>query len=88
MTEDLRQMIIAIICEEWPTPDGYLLGADVYERLRNQGVEVTEDDLNTALSELATSGRITLTLARGGAPAQARAGGGAEIHDVEDDLCE
>jgi hypothetical protein len=30
MSEDLRQKIIDIICEDWPTPDGYLLGADIY----------------------------------------------------------
>jgi hypothetical protein len=29
----LREKIISIICEEWPTPDGYLLGFDIYERL-------------------------------------------------------
>jgi hypothetical protein len=33
MSEDLHQMIINIICEEWPTPDGNLLGIDIHERL-------------------------------------------------------
>jgi hypothetical protein len=79
MSEDLRQKIIAIICEEWPTPDGYLLGTDVHERLRNLGVEVTDHAMNAALSELASSGRITLTMV---------AGLDASIYDVEDDLCE
>jgi Fe2+ or Zn2+ uptake regulation protein len=66
MGEDLlRQKIIDIICEEWPTPDGYLLGFDVYERLRSQGVEVTHHTVTTVLSGLATSGRITLTMAAG-----------------------
>ncbi len=84
MSEDLRQKIIDIICEEWPTPDGYLLGFDIYERLRSQGgIEVTHDAVNTVLSGLATSGRITLTMAAGeGRPP------GAVIYDVEDDLCE
>jgi hypothetical protein len=51
MGEDLlRQKIIDIICEEWPTPDGYLLGFDVYERLRSQGVEVTHHTVTTVLS--------------------------------------
>ena len=89
MNGDLRQKIIDIICEEWPTPDGYLLGADVHERLRSKGVEVTDAALNTTLSELATSGRITLTLMPGGGnPDQVPTQGGATIHDVEDDLCE
>jgi hypothetical protein len=89
MSEDLRQKIIDIICTAWPTPDGYLLGSDVHDRLRSQGFEVTEATLNTVLSELATSGRITLTLMPGaGDLDQALAESGAAIHDIEDDLCE
>ena len=84
MNDDLRQKIIDIICEEWPTPDGYLLGFDIYERLRSQGVEVTHDAVNTMLSGLATSGRITLTMATGDGPPP----DGVVIHDIEDDLCE
>ena len=88
MSEDLRQKIIEIICAAWPTPDGYLLGSDIYERLRRQGVDVADHDLNNELAELASRGRITLTLVpHGDTPGQGRAGGGATIHDVEDDLC-
>ena len=85
MSEDLPQKIIDVICEEWPTPDGYLLGFDIYERLRSQGVvEVTHHAVDTVLEGLATSGRITLSMAAGeGSPP-----GGAVIYDVEDDLCE
>jgi hypothetical protein len=82
--EDLRQKIIDVICEEWPTPDGYLLGFDIYEQLRSQGVETTHYAVHTVLSGLAASERITLSLAEGeGVPP-----GGAVIDDVEDDLCE
>ena len=84
MNDDLRQKILDIICKEWPTPDGYLLGFDIYERLRSQGVEVTQDSVNTVLSGLATSGRITLTFSAGDAPPP----DGTVIHDIEDDLCE
>jgi hypothetical protein len=80
----LRQKIIDIICEEWPTPDGHLLGFDIYERLRSQGIEVTHYAVETVLSGLAASDRITLSLAAGEGPPP----GGAVIHDVEDDLCE
>jgi hypothetical protein len=62
MGEDLRQKIADIICEEWPTPDGYLLGFDIYEQLRSH------DAVNTMLSGLATSGRITLSFAAGEDP--------------------
>ena len=89
MSDDLRQKIIEIICEEWPTPDGYLESAAIHERLGSQGVEVTDAVLSTTLSELSTSGRITLTLVPGGNnPDQVPAQGGATIHDIEDDLCE
>jgi len=84
MSENLRQKIIDIICEEWPTPDGYLLGFDIYERLRSQGAEVTHHTVNTILSGLARSGHITLSMAEGEGPPP----GGAVIYDVEDDLCE
>jgi hypothetical protein len=88
MSEDLRQKIIDIICEQWPTPDGYLLGSYIYERLSSQGVNVTDHVLNDELAGLASRGRITLTLVpHGDTPGQARAGGGATIHDVEEDLC-
>ena len=89
MSENLRQKIIDIICKEWPTPDGYLLGSEIYERLRGQGINVTDHALNNELAELASRGRITLTLVpHGDTPGWAWAGGGATIHDVEDDLCE
>jgi hypothetical protein len=84
MSEDVRQKIIDIICEEWPTPDGYLLGFDIYERLRSQGVEVTHEAVESVLSGLAASGRITLSLADGDGPPP----GGAVIDEVEEDLCE
>jgi hypothetical protein len=88
MSEELRQKIIDIICEQWPTPDGYLLGSYIYERLRRQGLNVTDHVLNDELAGLASCGRITLTLVpHGDTPGQVRAGGGATIHDVEDDLC-
>ncbi len=84
MSEDLlRQKIIDSICQEWPTPDGYLLGFDIYERLRSQSVEVTHDAVESVLSGLAASGRITLTMEAGeGQPP------GAVIYEVDADLCE
>jgi hypothetical protein len=83
--EDLHQKIIAIICQQWPTPDGYLLGFDIYERLRSEGFEeVTHYAVDTVLSGLAASDRITLSLAEGeGVPPS-----GAVIDDVAEDLCE
>jgi hypothetical protein len=81
--EDLRQKVIEIICEEWPTPDGYVLGFDIYERLRSEGFEVTHYAVETVLSGLAASDRITLSLVEGdGVPP-----GGAVIDEVADDLC-
>jgi len=84
VNDDLRQKILDIICKEWPTPDGYLLGFDIYERLRSQGLVGNLEAVNAVLSGLATSGRITLTFSAGDGPPP----GGAVIHDIEDDLCE
>ena len=85
MSGDLRRKVIDIICEEWPTPDGYLLGFDFYERLRSQGFEgVSHYAVDTVLSGLAASGHITLSFAAGDGPPP----GGEVIDDVEDDLCE
>jgi hypothetical protein len=84
MSEDLSQKIIDIICKEWPSPDGYLVGFDIYERLRSEGVDVTQHTVESVLSGLARSGHITLSMTAGeGAPP-----GGAVIYDVEDGLCE
>jgi steroid delta-isomerase-like uncharacterized protein len=44
-SDELRQKIIDIICEQWPTPDGYLLGFDIYERLSK--VEVIDEVLHS-----------------------------------------
>jgi len=82
--EDLRQQVIDIICEEWPTSDGYLLGFDIYERLRSQGVDTTRYAVDTVLSGLAASGRITLSIAEGDGPPP----GGEVIDDVAEDLSE
>ena len=84
---ELHQKIIETICEEWPTPDGYLQSATIYERLTSENVEVTEDALSNALSELANRGQITLT-GVGDTPDQARAHDGITIYGVRDDLCE
>ncbi len=85
MNDDLRQKIIDIICEEWPTPDGYLLGFDIYERLRSEGFEeVSHYAVDTVLEGLAASERITISLEEGeGVPP-----GGVVIDRVADDLCE
>jgi hypothetical protein len=67
-------------------PVGYTA---IHERLRSQGVEVTDAALNTTLSELARRGRITFTLVPGGGnPDQLPAQCGAIIHAVDDALCE
>jgi hypothetical protein len=78
MSYDLRQKIIEAICALWPTEEGYLLGADIYEHLRSQGVQIPDHAVNNALAELAGDGRITLTIA----------GREFTVHDIEDDLCQ
>jgi hypothetical protein len=91
MSEDLLQKIIDIVCKEWPT-----LEMDTCSGLRNLRAPQKAGHQRQrprperrAARALASRGRITLTLVpHGDTPGWARAGGGATIHDVEDDLCE
>jgi hypothetical protein len=71
MTEDVSREVvertISIICEWWQQvgeqtePDNHLDRANIYERLKNEGVEVHEDALNHLLVALAQDGKIKLT---------------------------
>ena len=84
MNDDLRQKILDIICKEWPTPDGYLLGFDIYERLRSQRRRgYPRGRKHRAIG--AGDKRPDHPFVFGGRwpPPD-----GAVIHDIEDDLCE
>ncbi len=63
----LREQVISIICEEWANPDNeirsgtiYVPSTTVYERLRSNGVEVSQDEVGLELQHLASHGDITL----------------------------
>ena len=87
MGEDLRQKIIDIICEEWPTPDGYLQSATIYERLINEGVEVPDRAMSAVLLRQAEDGRITLAVDTSHADDEVRRHGAMTIHHVSPELC-
>jgi hypothetical protein len=71
MAEDVGgevvERTISIICEWWQQvgeqtePDNSLDRATIYERLKNEGVEVHEDALNHLLVALAQDNKIKLT---------------------------
>jgi hypothetical protein len=83
----LREQVISIICEEWANPDNevrsgtiYVPSATIYERLRSNGVEASEDDVRQELQHLAGHGDITLMF-------EPSRGAGPTIADVSPKLC-
>jgi hypothetical protein len=63
----LREQVISIICEEWANPDNevrsgtiYVPSTTIYERLRSNGVEGSQDEVRQELHHLASHGDITL----------------------------
>jgi hypothetical protein len=61
-TPGLREKVIAIICEEWPNMDNEVPSAAIFERLINDGEEVSEEALGDVLDHLAGQGHITLVI--------------------------
>jgi hypothetical protein len=59
---ELREKIIAVICEQWPEPGRYLESATIYERLISEGVEVPDHAISEVLLELAKDDRIKLAV--------------------------
>jgi hypothetical protein len=83
----LREQVISIICEEWANPDNevrsgtiYVPSATIYERLRSNGVEVSQDEVQRELHHLAGHGDITLVFEPG-------RGAGPTIAGVSSELC-
>ncbi len=68
----LREQVISIICEEWANPDNevrsgtiYVPSTTIYERLRSNGVEVSQHEVHLELQHLASHGDITLVFEPG-----------------------
>jgi hypothetical protein len=59
---ELREKIIAIICEEWPNSDNELEATAKSERLQSQGVETSEQAVRVVLLQLADHKYIGLAL--------------------------
>jgi len=56
---DLHKKIIDIICEEWPkNPDNELEITTIHERLRSEGVEISDHALRAVLLQLSDHGNI------------------------------
>ena len=78
----LRERVIAIICEEWPTPDNGLSSSAIYERLIRDGVSVSGQALHDVLGQLGSHGDITLVIGTTPHP-----GVGMTIRGVSSKLC-
>ncbi len=83
----LREKVISIICEAWANPDNevrsgtiYVPSATIYERLRSNGIEVSQHEVHLELQHLASHGDITLVFE----PSQEA---GPTIADVSSELC-
>ena len=76
---ELREKIIAVICEEWPTAQNELENTYLLERLRSEGEEVSEHRLRSVLVHLADRGDITFVL---------ESSTGMTVRDVKPELCQ
>jgi hypothetical protein len=83
----LRAQILAVICEVWPTPNGCLDSATIYEWLINEGLEVPDRAVGAVLVQLADAGWITLAVDTERADNEVRKHGGMTIHHVSPELC-
>jgi hypothetical protein len=89
---ELREKVIAIICEESLRPGEYLESATIYERLMNEGAEVPERAMSEILLHLANNNQIKLTVKPGDPSDEASnhvQHGRMTIHDVirREELC-
>ncbi len=82
----LREQVISIICEEWANPDNevrsgtiYVPSPTIYERLRSNGVEVSEDEVRQVLYQLVAHHDITLVLEPDRGPGPIIAGVSSEL---------
>ena len=92
MSGELREKIVAIICEESPEPGNYLDSATIYERLIKEGVEVPSRAMSEILLHLANNNQIKLTVEPGDPSDEASnhvEHGRMTIHDVirREELC-
>ena len=90
---ELREKVIAIICEESPQPGKYLMSTTIYERLISEGVKVPERAVSEILLHLASNNQIELTVEPGDLEDEARhylEHGRITIHDVirREELCQ
>ncbi len=89
---ELREKLIAIICEESPEPGKALQSATIYKRLINEGVEVPERAMSEILLHLANDNQIKL-MVEPGDPADAARDyvehGRITIHNIirREELC-
>jgi hypothetical protein len=89
---ELREKVIAIICEESPEPGKHLKSVTIYERLINEGVVVPERALSEILLHLADNNQIKLAVEPGDLEDAARdyvEHGRITIHNVirREELC-
>jgi hypothetical protein len=78
----LRERVIAAICKEFPNPDNEVNSTTIYERLKRDGDDASEDEVRLELLKLAANDDITLLLVPGQGP-----GHGVGVAAVDPELC-
>ena len=80
--EGLRERVIAIICEERPTPDNQLSSSAIHERLIRDGVSVSAQALHDVLGQLGRHDDIAIVLGSASRPNV-----GMTVRGVSSELC-
>ena len=80
--EGLRERVIAIICEERPTPENLLSSSAIHERLIRDGGSVSGQALHDVLGQMGRHDDIDIVLGTTPHP-----GAGMTIRGVSSKLC-
>ena len=80
--EGLRERVIAIICEERPTPENLLSSSAIHERLISEGGSVSGQALHDVLGQMGRHDDIDIVLGSASRPNV-----GMTVPGVSSELC-
>ena len=86
VAQELAEKVREVICEEWQGAGGSLQSAVVYQRLLEEGVEVSDYQMSAILNAFKVGGLITAPL-RPQREEDVRKHGDLLITGVSSDLC-
>ena len=86
VAQELAEKVREVICEEWQGAGGSLYSAVIYQRLLEEGVEVSDYQMSAILNAFKVGGLITAPL-RPQREEDVRKHGDLLITGVSSDLC-